>query len=91
LPRWRADGKELFYLGADRQMMAVAVTPPADASAPFETGVPQTLFPTRAPVGNFASYAVASNGQRFLINQPVQDAGQGLATVVVNWAAGLKK
>jgi hypothetical protein len=34
---------------------------------------------------------VTSDGQRFLINQQVQDAAPGLATVVINWTAGLKK
>ena len=91
LPRWRADGKELFYLGPDRQMMVVAVKPGGAPSAPFEAAIPRVLFPTHAATGNFASYAVTSDGQRFLINQPAQDAASGLATVVVNWTAGLKK
>ncbi len=87
LPRWRADGKELFYLGPDRQMMAVAVRLPAESSAAVETGVPQALFTTHAQVGNFSSYAVAADGQRFLINQLTPQAGLGLATVTVNWNA----
>ena len=43
-PVWRADGKELFYLGADATLMAV----PIDATREFEAGVPQALFPTGA-------------------------------------------
>ena len=43
-PVWRADGKELFYLGADATMMAV----PIDATGQFDAGVPQALFPTHA-------------------------------------------
>ncbi len=42
-PVWRADGKELFYLGADGTMMAV----PIDATGQFDAGVPQALFPHR--------------------------------------------
>ena len=41
-PVWRADGKELFYLGADGTLMAV----PIDATGQFDAGVPQALFPT---------------------------------------------
>ena len=48
-PVWRADGKELFYLGADGTMMAV----PIDATGQFDAGVPQALFPTgAAPLNN---------------------------------------
>ena len=42
-PVWRADGKELFYLGADGTLMAV----PIDATGQFDAGVPQALFPDR--------------------------------------------
>ena len=47
-PVWRADGKELFYLGADGTLMAV----PIDATRQFDAGVPQALFPTGAPIFN---------------------------------------
>ena len=43
-PVWRADGKELFYFGADGTLMAV----PIDATGQFDAGVPQALFPTAA-------------------------------------------
>jgi Tol biopolymer transport system component len=42
-PQWRRDGKELFYVAADRKLMAVDVK----TGATFEAGVPKPLFETR--------------------------------------------
>src|SRR5262249_12095065 len=42
-PRWRADGKELFYISLDRKLMAVDIT----AAAKFEAGIPRPLFTMR--------------------------------------------
>ena len=36
-------------------------------------------------------YDVSADGQRFLINAPVENAGSAPITVVVNWDAGLEK
>src|SRR6202521_2352454 len=44
-PRWRADGREIYYLSEDRRLMAVSVGPGPSF------GVPQTLFQTRVPAG----------------------------------------
>ncbi|MDQ3174094.1 MAG: hypothetical protein M3Q91_10365 [Acidobacteriota bacterium] len=41
-PKWRRDGRELFYIAADRKLMAVDVK----LGATFEAGVPKTLFGT---------------------------------------------
>ena len=84
-PRWRADGKELYFLAPDATMMAVPVTA---AGASFEAGTPVALFPTRIVDGgtvaqNRPQYAVARDG-RFLINQPVADAGAPI-TLILNW------
>jgi hypothetical protein len=91
-PRWRGDGKELFYLGPDRRMMAVEVR---TTGGKFEAGLPTALFPTRAiAVGSgllFSVYAVTADGQNFLIIMEGEEALLQPATVVVNWAAGLKK
>ncbi len=91
LPRWRADGKELFFLGPNRQMMVAAAKPGGTLASSFERANPRELFSTRAEKGNFASYAVTSDGQRFLIYQQAHNQASGPATVVVNWAAGLKR
>jgi eukaryotic-like serine/threonine-protein kinase len=83
---WRADGKELFYLGADGTMMAVAI----DTTGQFTAGLPQALFPTRARVGNYQKFAVTKDGKRFLISAPPQSRSAPL-TVVLNWTATIQK
>jgi hypothetical protein len=85
-PRWRADGRELFYLAPDLKLMAVDVK----TAAYFEAGIPRPLFSTYALPGASALYDVNSDGDRFLVNQ-VQDSISAPATVVVNWPAVLKK
>jgi hypothetical protein len=85
-PRWRHDGKELFYIALDGKMMAV---PMKSGAATFEPGVAVPLFEAHA-VG-FVAYDVSPDG-RFLINTPVEsDASSAPITVVLNWQAGLKK
>ena len=44
LPRWRRDGKELFYLAPDGKLMAVEIR----SGANFEAGAPKLLFDTHA-------------------------------------------
>ena len=85
-PRWRADGKELYFLAPDATMMAV----PLAATGPsLEAGTPVALFPTRIYEGgtialNRPQYAVARDG-RFLINQPAGDATTEPITLILNW------
>jgi len=85
-PRWRRDGRELFYLAADGKMMAVAVK--ASASAEFTTGTPTPLFqtPPATIVGD-----VAADGTRFLLVTPVGQTASTPFTVLLNWTNGLKK
>jgi serine/threonine protein kinase len=91
-PRWRRDGKELFYLAADERLMAVPVK---DQNA-FETDRPIALFRTRLIAQGSQSqglptqYDVTPDGQRFLLNLPSEESGPPM-TVVLNWAAALKK
>jgi hypothetical protein len=89
-PVWRADGKELFYLAADRAMMAIAV----DTTREFTLGgVPQTLFPTLAAGGLNPSqvYGATKDGSRFLINTRPQQNITAPLTVLVNWTATIQK
>jgi eukaryotic-like serine/threonine-protein kinase len=79
-PRWRGDGKELFFLAPDGTMMSASI----DTANGFAAGVPQKLFPTRLRPGNARAYDVSADGQRFLIPQ----IGPGTPiTVVLNWPA----
>jgi serine/threonine protein kinase/Tol biopolymer transport system component len=94
-PHWRADGKELFYLGLDGALMAVDV----ESGEAFEFGAPHALFQTgiavpAIPLEYF--FDVAADGQRFLVNTnaPAERAGEEQAqptriSVVVNWTSSL--
>ena len=82
-PRWRRDGKELFYLSPEGTMMAVGF----DATNGDAEGVPRALFPTQLRDGNSRPYAVAKNGDRFLLpifaNPPLR--------AVMDWRALLNR
>ncbi len=91
-PRWRADGKELYFLAPDAKLMAVSVTA---TGASFESGTPVALFPTRVIDGGTVAtsrpqYDVARDG-RFLINQPVADAAAAPITLILNWTPPIEK
>jgi Tol biopolymer transport system component len=93
-PRWREDGKELFYYAADSQLMAVPVS--GDEKA-FQVGVPAPLFKIRLLLGPFSAvgfiqqYDVMPDGQRFLLNLPVDDSPISPVTVVLNWVEELTR
>jgi serine/threonine protein kinase len=83
-PRWRHDQKELFYVAADGNLMAV----PIKNGANFEAGSPVALFKVTMEYDEL--YDVASDGQRFLINTNA-GAPALFVTVVTNWTANLKR
>jgi DNA-binding winged helix-turn-helix (wHTH) protein/Tol biopolymer transport system component len=84
-PRWRDDGRELFFLALDGMLMAAGIEKTAKGLKPT---VPQPLFHTGA-LRNFG-YAVAKDGQRFLISV-TDPPGPAPITVVMNWPATLRK
>jgi len=96
-PRWRQDGKELFYVSPDGKMMAVAVTTglPALAGASFKAGPPFALFQThrRQPVSSqdLFSYDVSADGQKFLILTKVDEANAAPLSITLNWASEMEK
>jgi Tol biopolymer transport system component len=90
-PEWRRDGKELFFISADGQMMAVDVTTDGPT---FTAGVPHPLFEVlaqeaRAPYPS--DYAVTADGQQFLVNTVVDQPSRPALTVILNWPEELKK
>ena len=92
-PAWRKDGTELFYVAADRNLMAV----PVKFTPTFDASVPKPLFPlpNAVPTGlQIYMYAVAGDGQRFLVATPPGTAAQAASSgyqVVLNWTQMLKK
>ena len=92
-PRWRADGKEMFFIASDGKMMAVPVKAAPGVKPSLEAGVPAALFDAHdASDEEFDyEYDVTADGSRFLINTGGGAASAPPLTVVTNWAAGLKK
>ena len=85
-PRWRGDGKEIFYIGPKGALTAVEVS----TEGTFSTGAASPLFQVRgrAPISStdLFTYDVAPDGKRFLVNRYVKlDHAQPL-TVVLNAA-----
>jgi hypothetical protein len=80
----------LFYLGADRQVMAVDVQTGAET---FVASSPKALFGTRLGIRDTPGhyYAVTRDGQRFLLSSVVTDTNHAPITIVLNWTAALKK
>jgi dipeptidyl aminopeptidase/acylaminoacyl peptidase len=85
-PRWRDDGRELYYMEPSGRLMAV----PVKNTASFEAGTPTPLFDTNI-VNPLVNYDVAKGGQRFVIPALDRNASAGSATVILNFTAGLKK
>jgi len=86
-PRWRRDGKELFFLSLDWKMMAADVDPVTAV-----VGVPHELFQTPlslVSVRSGTAYDVSGDGQRFLMDSTGQTANAPIA-VILNWDQELK-
>jgi serine/threonine protein kinase len=79
-PRWRRDGKELFYVAPGDQFVAVTVETKGNA---FSPGGTRPLF-REALSGAAFSYDVSPDGQRFLVNS-LGDIGTSPFTLVINW------
>src|ERR1700690_1404733 len=87
-PRWRGDGKELFYIAPSGMLTAV----PVDAQSEFATGTPMPLFQIhgRAPISStdVFTYDVAKDGQRFLVNRYVKPEHVPPLTILLNAPVG---
>ena len=99
-PRWRRDGKELFYQtrvevgNGGIRIMSVEILTGSGPAAPFKFGVPKELF--SLPIRSNVSWDVAADGQRFLFASPIRPTSTTPAPpepiiVEMNWEAGLKK
>jgi dipeptidyl aminopeptidase/acylaminoacyl peptidase len=97
-PRWRPDGKELFYIAPDAKLMAVPIGVAPQIRA-LTVGAPVALFATHLANGpgisltgyqSRALYAVAADG-RFLMNVTIEADHPAPITIVQNWVAALKK
>ena len=84
-PRWRRDGKELFYLGLDRRLWAVPIGVAPDGQS-VNVGTPAALFKTNVggPGLSQREYEASRDGQRFLIDDPLQDIPAPIV-LIQNW------
>jgi Tol biopolymer transport system component len=91
-PRWRSDGKELFYVSSDGALMAVALQfdgmkiQPAAARALFKARFATFGSDMWRPV-----YVPAHDGQRFLVNILVEETAPSPITMVLNWPGVVKE
>jgi serine/threonine protein kinase len=87
-PKWRRDSKELFWLDAADNMMAVDVSTTANRVL---MGTPQALFHAAGVQTQQGPYTVTADGKKFLINTgDVKEENQPF-TLVQNWPAEIKK
>ena len=87
-PRWRADGKELYYLSYSDHAGLWAVSVQSSPGGPLQAGVPRVLFePQVRPIvveNNVFIYSPSADGQRFLMNI-LPDATPHTLNVITNW------
>jgi eukaryotic-like serine/threonine-protein kinase len=90
-PRWRGDGKEIYFLSLDAKLMAASV----DTKTDFESGTPTVLFQTdpreRVATTEVISYDVDRDGKRFPINTNYNNGSAHSISVVLNWKSEIKK
>ena len=84
-PRWRRDGKEIFYLGTDDTLMSVRV---ADRGTTLEPGAAQALFRMN-PGYHIFPYDVSPDGKRFIVNTATTEKAAPI-TLVQNWQSDFK-
>ena len=90
-PRWSRDGREIFYLTPDNQLVAAVVQAVGDR---LEVAAPRQLFTLRArPMGRLDAYPydVSPDGRRVVVNTFVEDDSSHTITLVQNWAPSAAK
>jgi eukaryotic-like serine/threonine-protein kinase len=85
-PRWRRDGKEIFYVTGEAQLMAAEV---ASRNGTLEVGRVQKLFDGIITNRGY-TYDVSADGQKFLVVEDGVSTARPL-TLVQNWTASLRK
>ena len=85
-PRWSTDGRELFFIALDGELMAAPIRTTPDLLA----GRPVRLFTTRTTDGPWGDYAVTPDG-RFMAVVRTQIGSQQPMNVVVNWPGTLPR
>jgi Tol biopolymer transport system component len=79
MPAWRADGREIFYMTADKKIYSVAIK----SMAPFDTAPPQLRV--QSSEGRWEGFDVSPDGQRFLVSRILSGPTTRPLNVIVNW------
>jgi len=88
-PLWSKDGKEIYYVGPDKQLMVVDVK---TSGTSIEQGIPKRLFTMDVDLYNNPNrYAVTKDDKRFLVNISTGVSNSNPITVVLNWPSEIKK
>ncbi|HEY3122847.1 MAG TPA: protein kinase, partial [Thermoanaerobaculia bacterium] len=85
VPHWSADGRELFYVTGDRDLMTVEVK----SGSEFQASSPKPLF-SLSSLTSVTVFEVSRDGRRFLQGIPREATGSPV-TLVLNWTAELAK
>jgi serine/threonine protein kinase len=88
MPKWRRDGKELFFADPQDNIVAVDVNTSGNA---VKLGAPHALFQAVGIQRDFGPFDVTADGKKFLINSGNLKEGTEPVTLVQNWPAELKK
>jgi Tol biopolymer transport system component len=92
-PRWRRDGRELYYRAPDGKVMAVEITPGKELQV--KTVKPLFQAPVTSPkIANSYIYFywdATSDGKRFLMPTPIAEGSPSRFHVTLNWTALLNK
>jgi hypothetical protein len=89
-PRWRSDGRELFYVDGRGRSIAVPIAVAGPADDAVVPGAPQVLFEARLEEASDRQYDVAADGQRFVLNRSVMNEGVPIV-VMQNWTTLLEE
>jgi Tol biopolymer transport system component len=65
-PSWRQDGKEMYFMNLDREVLAVDVT----STPKFQVGTPKVLFKVSDPLAG--APAISTDGERFILAMPIK-------------------
>jgi Tol biopolymer transport system component len=87
LPRWRSDGKVIFYVGPDQRLMSAEVN---GQGKTFDVGQVRPVFEQPVLTRGYL-YDVSRDGQQFLLAVTAGQTTSEPLTLVENWVAGLKK
>ena len=84
-PRWRQDGREIFYVNANHQLMATEVAINNDR---LDVRATHPLFDLLTELRQ--GFEVSADGQRFLVLGTTGEGTSAPITLLQNWPAGLK-